>query len=598
MSAPRPLRSALAVALALAAAPALAGEYSRTVFFGDSLTDSGHFQNQLPASVRPITGKFTTNPDWVWAEYLAEHFDGDGRTDNQGGDNYAIGGSRVTAQNGAAGSTLSQTTRYLAANGGKADPDALYAVWSGANDLFAIAAGAPAQATLAEAVGGMVQIVCTLDAAGARYVMVPTLPDMGITTNAIAAGPVAQATLTQLASSYNTALYGALDQAGYRVIPLDTFSMLREVVANPGAYGLRNVTQTACLPPGGSSLTCNPSSYASPDAADAYLFADGVHPTGAAHEILADYAISVLEGPRLAAVVPYSSTVTGRSRADQVAQHVGARPQAGGMRWWGGLRGDGQRYDHADFYDGMAPAGLFGVDWNNGSGLDARGFLGYGRMDADFGQGRGGFTQADTTLGGFLGWYGEKAWVNAQASYSRLDIDVDRDVAMGPAVRRHSGSTDGDNTAFGVSAGYAFGEGALRHGPVASLLWQSVSVDGWAESNLSSSALAYADQELDSLVGSLGWQASYDAGPFAPYVRATWDSELEDAPAEARASLQTVPGMEYAVPGLEQDDSYATLVLGARFEVFGLEADMGGRTTVERKGGADHGVFRTLAGGF
>ena len=53
MSASRPLRSALAVALALAAAPSLAGEFEGAVFFGDSLTDSGHFQNQLPPSVRP-----------------------------------------------------------------------------------------------------------------------------------------------------------------------------------------------------------------------------------------------------------------------------------------------------------------------------------------------------------------------------------------------------------------------------------------------------------------------------------------------------------------------------------------------------------------
>ena len=118
MSASRPLRSALAVALALAAAPALAGEFEGAVFFGDSLTDSGHFQNQLPPSVRPVTGKFTTNPAWVWAEYLAERYDGNGFTDNQGGDNYAQGGSRVTVQNGAAESTVSQVGRYLAANGG------------------------------------------------------------------------------------------------------------------------------------------------------------------------------------------------------------------------------------------------------------------------------------------------------------------------------------------------------------------------------------------------------------------------------------------------------------------------------------------------
>lgn len=598
MSASRPLRSALAVALALAAAPALAGEFEGAVFFGDSLTDSGHFQNQLPPSVRPVTGKFTTNPAWVWAEYLAERYDGNGFTDNQGGDNYAQGGSRVTVQNGAAESTVSQVGRYLAANGGKANPDTLYTVWAGANDLFAVAAGAPPQETLATAVGGVVQIVGTLDAAGARYILVPSLPDMGITPNAIAAGPVAQATLTQLATTYNTSMYGALAQAGYRVIPLDTFSMLREVVTSPGTYGMRNVTQTACLPPSGSSLTCNPSSLVAPDAATTYLFADGVHPSGGAHAILADYAISVLEGPQLIGILPHSAQVIGRSRADQVAWHLPQAPEAAGLSWWGGLRADTQRYDHADLYDGMAPAGLFGLDWANGNGLVAGGFLGYGRMDADFGGNRGDFQQADATFGGFLGWYGERSWVNAQASYTSLDYDVTRDVRMGPAMRRHAGSTDGSNTAFGINGGYGFGEGAFRHGPIAGLLWQAIDVDGYSEGNPASTALAYSDQSVDSLVGSLGWQASYDAGGWSPYLRATWDHEFEDGQEEVFARLQTMPGQEYAVPAVEFDGDYGTVVLGARFDAFGLSADVGARASAGQDGGSDTSLFLSLGGTF
>ena len=595
----RPLRTPLALALALAAAPAFAGQFDGgTVFFGDSLTDSGHFQNQLPEAVRPATGRFTTNPGWVWAEYVAKNFDGDGRTDNQGGDNYAQGGSRVTVQNGAAESTMSQVTRYLTANGGRANPDALYTVWTGANDIFAVAAGAPAQSTIATAVGGVVQIVGTLDAAGARYILVPNLPDMGLTPNAIAAGPAGQAALTQLAATYNTAMYGALAQQGYRVIPLDTFTMLREVVASPSTYGLRNVTQTACLPPDGSSLTCNPTSLVSPDAASTYLFADGVHPSSAAHAILGDYAVSVLEGPQLIGLLPQSARAIGRSRADQVAWHLAGQPEAAGLRWWGGLRGDYQRRDHADLYDGLAPAGLFGLDWSNGQGLVAGGFAGYGRLDADFGNGRGEFKQTDASIGGFIGWYGAHGWINAQASYTGLDFDVDRRVQMGPAVRRHAGSADGSNTAFGVNGGWEFGQGALRHGPVAGLLWQKIELDGYTESNLASTALAYPDQDLDSLVGSLGWQARIDAGGWSPYVRATWDHEFEDAPAEAFASLQTVPGMEYAVPAALLDDNSGTVVLGARMRFGGLEADVGARAMVGQRGGNDSGLFLSIGGSF
>ncbi len=598
MSKSFPLRRLLPIALAAAVAPAMAGEYSRTVFFGDSLTDSGHFRGQFPASVRPFTGKFTTNPSLVWAEYVARYYRTDASTAVEGGDNYAQGGSRAAAASAPADSTLAQVGTYLAASGGKADASALYTVWTGANDIFAVAAGAPAQATIAGAVAGTVQAVGALDAAGARYILVPNLPDMGITPNAIAAGPAAQASLTALAAGYNQALYGALGQAGYRVIPLDTFTLLREIAASPATYGLANVTGTACQPPGSSSLACNPASLASPDAGSTYLFADGVHPSGAAHAMLGQYALSVLEGPRLAAIIPHSATVTGRSRADQVAAHVATGPQAAGVRGWGGLRADHQRYDSGALYDGVAPAALFGIDWSTGNGLVAGGFAGYGRMDADFGGGRGGFRQSDTTVGAFLGWYGQRAWVNAQASHTRLDVDIDRDVTLGPTLRRHSATTDGTVNAVGASGGFSFGEGALRHGPVAALLWQEARLDGWSEGNPSSSALLLPDQSRDSLVGSLGWQASYQVDAVRPYVRATWDKEFEDAPAQATARLQTLPGVEYAVPGLDFDDAYGTVVLGAKFSLFGLEADLGARATVGHAGGSDAGVFLGLGGSF
>lgn len=595
----RPHRSILAVALAVAAAPALAGsQFGNTVFFGDSLTDSGHFQNTLPPQLRPVAGKFTTNPARVWAEHVADHYDGDGRTANQGGDNYAQGGSRVTVQNGVAESTVSQVQRYLAGNGGQADPRTLYTVWTGANDIFAIAgAGAPPQQTITTAVTGVVQIVGALDAAGARYILVPNLPDMGLTPNAIAAGPAGQAALTQLSSTYNNAMYTTLTQFGLQVIPLDTFTMLREVVANPGAYGLRNVTQTACLPPEGSSLTCTPASLVAPDAASTYLFADGVHPSAAAHAILGDYAISVLEGPMLLGALPQSAKAIGRGRTEQVASYLAGATRSVGLHWWGGLRSDDQRQD--GLYDGNAPAGLFGMHWSNGEGMVAGGFLGYGRLRADFGGDRGDFRQADTSIGGFLGWKGEQGWVNVQLSHTALDYDVARSVRMGAATRRHAGSSAGSNTAFGANAGWEFGQGAFRHGPVAGLLLQTIDVDGYAEdSPAASTSLAYSDQRLDSLVGSLGWQARYDAGNWEPYLRATWDRELEDAPEQVRARLQTVSGIEYAVPAHAFDGDFGSVLLGVRTTWGGLQADLGARTSVSQRGGRDQGVFLSIGGSF
>ncbi|PPJ41762.1 autotransporter domain-containing protein [Pseudoxanthomonas sp. KAs_5_3] len=604
-----PVRSLLAVALAMAAVPALAqdGPYTQTVFFGDSLTDAGYFRPLLPASVRAVTGQFTTNPGFVWSQYLAEYYGTSAYANGNGqvGTNYAAGGARVgTNTTGALGpipSLATQVNTYLSSTGGRADPNALYTVWGGANDLFAITSGgANPTTTIGAAVTAQVGIIGTLQTAGARYILVPTIPDLGVTPGFRAQGTAAAAAGTQLSTTYNTALFDAIDTAGFRVIPLDTFTLLREIVASPAEYGFANVTGTACQPQiTANSLTCNPTSYVTPNAPDTYAFADGVHPTSKAHSILSQYAVAMLEGPRQIALLPYTASVHGRARADRVASHVNGKPEADGMRWWGDLRGDFLRYDHGDLYDGAGPMGTFGVDWSRGS-LVYGAFAGYGRAQYDFGKRSGSFDESDATLGGFAGWYGDSFWANAQVSYSWISYDVDREVQLGDVTRRHSGSPDGTNLSLGLSAGYQWGEGAFRHGPVISVVSQTIEMDGYSESNVNSSALAYPDQDFDSLIGSAGYEVSYAINDhLQPYARLTVDKEFEDPAEEVFAQSLSLPGTNpYAVPGLDTDNGYGTLLMGARTKLFGFDANLGVTTTVNQGGGTNTTAFMTLGGNF
>lgn len=609
----RPVRNLLAAAVlaataALAAPASAAGPYSQTVFFGDSLTDSGFFRPLLPLSVRPVTGQFTTNPGFVWSQWLADYYGtrADPNGNGQIGTNYAAGGARVGVNStGALGpipSLSTQVNNYLTANGGRADSRALFTVWGGANDLFAITnAGADPTTTIASAVGAQVGIVATLRNAGARYILVPTIPDLGVTPAFRALGPTAQAQGTALTVNYNTALFGGLTSNNLRVIPIDTYTLIREIVANPAEYGFANITGTACQPQiTANSLTCNPTSYVTPDAPNSYLFADGVHPASRAHQMLAQYTISILEAPRQNQILAHSATVVGRARADRVSAHLAGKPGGDGMRWWADVRGDFQRYDSGDLYDGIGPAVTGGVDWTRGN-LVYGAFAGVGRNFHHFGERRGDFEHLDTTLGGFAGWYGDNFWANGQLSYTWLSYEVDREVWLGPAKRSHEGSPDGSNLTFGVNAGYDFKGERVTHGPVASVLMQRIDVDGYAE-NLptQSTSLAYGDQSFDSLITSLGWQASYEINDhLVPYARLTWDKEHEDQPSEVFARSQSIVGsLPYAVPGLEFDDSYLTLQMGARTELFGLDANIGASVTTAQGGGNDASVFASFGKSF
>lgn len=613
----KPVRTLLAAALALATAPALAQTYSQTVFFGDSLTDSGFYRPFLVEQAGPqaaILGRFTTNPGLVWAEYLADYY-GTNAAPAWGltstgivpgdGTNYAAGGATIVVGAGFpptpptqfAPSLTTQINTYLATYGGQADPNALFTVWGGANDLFFHLNGATTQQQFLGSAGAQVGLVASLQNAGARYIVVPTMPDVGRTPFGLSQGPAGSAGITALVEGYNATLFGGLGQAGLRVIPLDTFHLIREISESPATYGFSNVTLPACGAT--SSLICSPADYVVPDAPDSFAFADGVHPSSRAHSIVADYAISVLEAPRQIAVLPNSAAMVGRARAERVAAH-GGKSDGDGMRWWIDARGDFQRYDHAELYDGVGPALTLGVDWTRGEMVYGA-FGGFGRNYVDYGHRRGDFEQLDGTLGGFIGWYGASAWINGQVSYTQLRFEVDRELYLGGAKRSHTGSPDGDNLSAGINAGWEFGDGALRHGPVIGLLAQRIEIDGYAESEPTlSTSLAYPEQSFDSLIGSAGWQASYAIHDhLKPYARLTVDREFEDAPEEAFAQAQSLPGtLPFAVPGVNYDHDYGTLTFGARTRLFGLDANIGASATVGQDRGNHTTVFATVSAGF
>lgn len=615
--------SLLAAALALATLPATVqaadSPFTKTIFFGDSLTDGGYFRPVLIQLVGPngaTIGQFTNNPNYVWSQYLADFYGSNAQpawTGNNtasptlaSGNNWAVGGARVgTDAVGGLGYTpslASQYARYLS-SGNTVDPGALYTIWGGANDMFAVQANpAQAQAIIGGAVGAQIGLVGALTQAGAQYILVPTLPDLGLTPDARAGGAVGMAQGTALANTYNSALFSGLAANNLRVIPLDTFHFLQEVVANPGLYGLTNVSGKACLtqppPAGGSSLFCSPLSTV--PGGSTYLFADGVHPGGAAHKALADFAISVIEGPRQIAILPHSEAVAGRARAQMIDRAIAGFDKQDGMRWWADVRGDQQRYGAPFHYDGFGPAASFGIGWSSGD-LVYGAFAGYGRQEHDFGRRLGEFQQTDAGLGGFIGWRGDGLWANAQLGWTKVSYEVDRAVHVGPATRLHSGSPDGDNLSFGASTGWDFEHGALTHGPVLSILSQQITVDGYAETDPSlSTSLAYPQQEFDSLIGSVGWQMSYAINErLAPYARLTYDREFEDAPAQAFAQAQSMPGtLPYAVPGLPFDDTYGTVAFGVRSRVMGLDANAGASLTVGQNGANDSSFFLTLSNKF
>ena len=143
----RLLPALIAATVAVGAAPAQAVQYQGVFIFGDSLSDAGYYRPFLisigvPAATAATLGRFTTNPGPVWSEIIAQYYGGNANPSNvAGGGIYAQGGARVTASSastppgGAQRPVSTQITEYLASVSGAANPNALYAVRAGGNDL-------------------------------------------------------------------------------------------------------------------------------------------------------------------------------------------------------------------------------------------------------------------------------------------------------------------------------------------------------------------------------------------------------------------------------------------------------------------------------
>jgi phospholipase/lecithinase/hemolysin len=255
---------------------ASAGAFSAVISYGDSLSDNGNLYAATGYPQPPYwNGRFSNGP--VTVEYLANSlhsplvdFAWGGATtgvgnDGDGGTQTTVGFLGLPGMQPQVANSLSQPpiTALL--------PSALVMVWGGPNDF---ATNGLSKTTAQTAVADMIGMVAALQAAGATHILVPGMPDLGLTPEYMSQGTAVAAAGTFLSGYFNQLL---LNQLPKGVVYYDTFNFMHQVVANPGSYGFTDVTDP-CFNTVAQTVCSNPGQY---------LFWDGFHPTTAADEILA-----------------------------------------------------------------------------------------------------------------------------------------------------------------------------------------------------------------------------------------------------------------------------------------------------------------------
>ncbi len=290
---------------------------NKVVVFGDSLSDSGNVSlftgGAIPLSPPYYMGRFSNGPNY--ADGLAASYGLPLGPSLAGGTNFAWGGARA-GSSGIVPSLPSQLLSYFAVTGGSAGGGALYVVFGGGNDLRdaldVAGGGGDPMPIIAGAVDAIAGMLADLAEAGARKLLVPNVPNIGVipeVTSQEDVFPGLSALATSLSVAFNDALSAALDgfQAVYSDVflaRLDTFSLVNDIVGNPGAYGLTNVTDP-CLDTDTLTICSDP---------DSYLFWDSIHPTTVVHGFLAEAAREAIPEPATLALFAFGLLGVGAVR--------------------------------------------------------------------------------------------------------------------------------------------------------------------------------------------------------------------------------------------------------------------------------------------
>ncbi|MBH8552489.1 SGNH/GDSL hydrolase family protein [Nostocaceae cyanobacterium CENA357] len=296
--------------------PLKAEAFTGLYVFGDSLSDNGNVFNFTNGLVNPNTaippsppyfpGRFSNGS--IWVDYfgnklgltptLFTNIQSPTTIPNQG-INYAIGGSSSGLGNTLVSDPLpgilAQVGLFrqsLLTNQKQADPNALYAIWGGANDyLFG-----QNVSDYSQIVSNLSNSVALLAEAGAKNIIVFNLPDLGKSPFAIASGSSNQ--LSDLTKSHNTELAKNLDQFNsipdINIISVDVYSLFNKVVDNQEEFGFTNVNAPCIV---GSFEDINSGNFTICNNPNDFLFFDAVHPTTGAHRLIADAALAAIPEP-------------------------------------------------------------------------------------------------------------------------------------------------------------------------------------------------------------------------------------------------------------------------------------------------------------
>jgi outer membrane lipase/esterase len=578
--------------------------------FGDSTMDSGYFRYNptggspsLPSGA-PITAIDTqihstvaaggsgafAGPASVDTTLLAARFGlsampfiiGGG-----GGTNYANGSAQTVTTTAADGylhglnnnvPIVTQISNYLASVHNVANPNALYMISFGGNDLIWLqiqggnTAPLPYISNLATA---LTASIANLQAAGARTIVV-----LNVYADAKLVGPggtltPANAAIVDQAATYSAQVWSGLRAAGVNFIPADVEGVLKYVSQNPTRFGFTPITVLASGPACGTlpALVCAPGQLVTPDAEQTYLWSDAAHLTTAGQTIESDYIYSLIAAPSQISLLAESAVQVGLTRSAVIQQQIdvsGEHRGPNGINVWVSAGASSLTVKNAPSFPNVSGppfGGSVGADYQFPGGLIVGAALTGGGLTQQFSSG-GNFSQVGEAVSLYAACRSGSLWGNVVASYGLLQDHIARPVQLGTFTDQNNADTDGHSLALAFRGGGDIRLGQVTTGPVAGVMLQQVRLNGFTETGTSGvTALSFGSQTRNSLVSQLGWRGALDLGDWQPFAEADWNHEWGGKNRTVTASLTSILAPPYTGAAAPVASDWATLWLGISYTI-------------------------------
>ncbi len=584
---------ALTAALSTPGTAGAAG-FNQFISFGDSTLDAGYFRYHTTGNLlydQAIAAAIAQGATGGWAgngvmntTTLAQLFGLNAVPIGGGGTCYANGGATTLTNLGAAlpdnVPTIQQIANYLSSVNGVANPNALYIIKTGDNDLAYVTnqlASNPAWLVqhpnyLSGVASGLAAEVAQLQAAGARTIVVRNSYNSALFAGSGGDISSANAAAYARSQSLGTTEWADLAAAGVHFIPDDNDSLFRYVVKHPTLFGFTasSVLDANAPSPAPSAIFA----IVTPAQQQAYLFLNGPHLTTAGQTIEADYTYSLLIAPSEISLLAESAVQNGLARAATIQGQIdlsGQHRGPCGINAWASAGANTLNFRHAPtgFTDssGVPFDGTVGVDYQTPSGVIVGAAFTAGYQTQNFSTG-GYFDQVDEAPSLYAAYRAGPVWGSAVATFGWSQDSIARLVPLGTFTDRNNGDTTAKDLALALRSGGDIRLGRITTGPVAGLVLQQVHVNGFTETGTSGvTALSFGSQTLDSAVSQLGWRVLVDLGNWQPFAEAKWNHELCDTNNQVTASLTSVAAPSYTMAALPASTDWADASLGVSYKL-------------------------------